>query len=90
MPLLCRIYPNGPADINHFQAAGGVALLVRELLKGGLLHDDVDTVAGHGLRRYTQEPFLENGQLVYREGAERSYDTAVIASVEAPFAHHGD
>ncbi|WP_392398422.1 phosphogluconate dehydratase [Edwardsiella piscicida] len=89
VPLLCRIYPNGPADINHFQAAGGVALLVRELLKGGLLHDDVDTVAGHGLRRYTQEPFLENGQLVYREGAERSYDTAVIASVEAPFAHHG-
>ncbi|MBW7983301.1 phosphogluconate dehydratase [Enterobacillus tribolii] len=89
VPLLCRIYPNGPADINHFQAAGGVALLVRELLKGGLLHEDVDTVAGHGLQRYTQEPFLENGELVYREGPQTSFDDKVIASVDAPFETHG-
>ncbi|MDN6089903.1 MAG: dihydroxy-acid dehydratase, partial [Enterobacterales bacterium] len=46
VPLMCRIYPNGPADINHFQAAGGVPVLVKELLKGGLLHEDVETVAG--------------------------------------------
>ncbi len=46
---LARLYPNGPADINHFQAAGGVPVLVRELLKGGLLHEDVNTVAGFGL-----------------------------------------
>ncbi|WP_438333732.1 phosphogluconate dehydratase [Edwardsiella tarda] len=89
VPLLCRIYPNGPADINHFQAAGGVAVLVRELLKGGLLHEAVETVAGHGLSRYTQEPFLEDGQLVYRPGAEQSFDPEVIASIEAPFAPHG-
>ena len=89
VPLLCRIYPNGPADINHFQAAGGVAVLVRELLKGGLLHEAVETVAGHGLSRYTQEPFLEDGQLVYRPGAEQSFDSEVIASIEAPFAPHG-
>lgn len=89
VPLLCRIYPNGPGDINYFQAAGGVSLLVRELLKGGLLHEDVHTVAGFGLRRYTQEPFLENGNLVYREGPEHSLDPEVIATLEAPFVKHG-
>ncbi len=45
---MARLYPNGPADINHFQAAGGVPVLVRELLKAGLLHEDVNTVAGFG------------------------------------------
>lgn len=89
VPQLCRIYPNGPADINQFQAAGGVQLVVRELLKLGLLHQDVHTVAGFGLERYTQEPWLENGQLAWRDGAERSLDASVIASAEQPFAHHG-
>ena len=54
VPLMARLYPNGPADINHFRAAGGVPLLMRELLKGGLLHEDVNTVAGFGLQRYTR------------------------------------
>ncbi|MFU2317206.1 phosphogluconate dehydratase [Rahnella sp. PCH160] len=89
VPLLCRIYPNGPADINQFQAAGGVPLVVRELLKYGLLHQDVSTVAGFGLERYTQEPWLDNGELAWREGAESSLDTNVIARVSAPFEHHG-
>ncbi|MEG1465268.1 MAG: phosphogluconate dehydratase [Hafnia sp.] len=89
VPLMCRIYPNGPADINHFQAAGGVPVLVKELLKGGLLHEDVETVAGHGLSRYTQEPFLEEGKLVYRPGPEKSHDSNVIASFASPFESHG-
>ncbi|CAI2507897.1 Dihydroxy-acid dehydratase [Serratia ficaria] len=89
VPLLCRIYPNGPADINQFQAAGGVALVVRELLKHGLLHEDVHTVAGFGLQRYTQEPWLDNGRLAWREGVATSLDAGVIASVERPFEHHG-
>ncbi|MBF7981326.1 MULTISPECIES: phosphogluconate dehydratase [Rahnella] len=89
VPLLCRIYPNGPADINQFQAAGGVQLVVRELLNHGLLHQDVSTVAGFGLERYTQEPWLDNGELAWREGAQSSLDTNVIASVSAPFEHHG-
>ncbi len=76
VPLLCRIYPNGPADINQFQAAGGVPLVVRELLQHGLLHEDVHTVAGFGLRRYTQEPWLDNGQLVWREGVAGSLDAS--------------
>lgn len=89
VPLLCRIYPNGPADINQFQAAGGVQLVVRELLSHGLLHQDVSTVAGFGLERYTQEPWLDNGELAWREGAQSSLDTNVIASVSAPFEPHG-
>lgn len=89
VPLMCRIYPIGPADINHFQAAGGVPVLVQELLKGGLLHEDVDTVAGHGLSRYTQEPFLEDGKLVYRPGPTQSHDSNVIASFDKPFESHG-
>lgn len=52
VPTLAHVYPNGKADINHFQAAGGIAFLVRELLDAGLLHEDVETVAGRGLRRY--------------------------------------
>ena len=89
VPLMARLYPNGPADINHFQAAGGVPVLVRELLKAGLLHEDVNTVAGFGLSRYTLEPWLNNGELDWREGAEKSLDNNVIASFEQPFSHHG-
>jgi phosphogluconate dehydratase len=56
VPLLARIYPNGKADINHFHAAGGTAFLVRELVGAGLMHRDVQTVAGHGLETYMTEP----------------------------------
>lgn len=89
VPLICRIYPNGQADINQFQAAGGVQLLIRQLLAKGLLHDDVHTVAGFGLSRYTLEPWLDDGQLSWREGAKNSYDLEVIADIDHPFSHHG-
>ncbi len=89
VPLLARLYPNGPADINHFQAAGGVPVLVRELLKGGLLNEDVHTVAGFGLSRYTLEPWLNNGELDWREGATAPLDDQVIATFEKPFSRHG-
>lgn len=89
VPQLCRIYPNGPADINYFQAAGGVALLIKELLQGGLVHEDVHTVAGFGLHRYTQEPYLDHGQLQWRSGPQHSLDDSVIASIAQPFSAHG-
>ena len=89
VPLICRIYPNGQADINQFQAAGGVSLLIRQLLTKGLLHPDVHTIAGFGLSRYTLEPWLDNGKLAWREGTETSYDNSVISDINLPFSPHG-
>ncbi|GGO87364.1 phosphogluconate dehydratase [Marinobacterium nitratireducens] len=89
VPLLARIYPNGEADINHFQAAGGTAFLVRELLAAGLLHEDVATIMGRGLSHYTREPFLDGKQLVWREGPETSLDEAVLRPVAEPFSQDG-
>ncbi|KHL72345.1 phosphogluconate dehydratase, partial [Pseudomonas putida] len=89
VPTLSHVYPNGKADINHFQAAGGMSFLIRELLDAGLLHEDVNTVAGHGLRRYTQEPFLDNGKLVWREGPQQSLDETILRPVARPFSAEG-
>ena len=89
VPTLSHVYPNGKADINHFQAAGGMSLLIRELLDAGLLHEDVNTVAGPGLRRYTQEPFLDNGQLVWREGPSHSLDEQILRPVARAFSAEG-
>ncbi|MGH8355072.1 MAG: phosphogluconate dehydratase [Pseudomonas sp.] len=89
VPTLAHVYPNGKADINHYQAAGGMPLLIRELLDAGLLHEDVNTVAGRGLRRYTQEPFLDDGRLVWRDGPRRSHDESVLRPVARPFSAEG-
>ncbi len=91
VPLLCRIYPNGLADVNHFQAAGGMPLLIRELLGQGLLHENVATVAGEGgLRRYCDEPFLDDqGNVEWRGGPEKSLDADIIASYAQPFSKEG-
>ena len=88
-PLLARVYPNGAADVNHFQAAGGMAFIIRELLKAGLVHDDVQTIAGPGLSLYAQEPHLEDGVLKWREGATESLDTAIVRPVSDPFSPEG-
>ncbi|RJX25539.1 MAG: phosphogluconate dehydratase [Desulfurivibrio sp.] len=89
VPLLVRIYPNGPGDINDFQQAGGMAVLIRELLAGGLLHEEVQTVAGPGLTRYTQAPRLTNGTLSWQEGPPGSLAPAVITTHSEPFAASG-
>jgi phosphogluconate dehydratase len=88
-PLLARIYPNGRADVNHFHAAGGMAFLIGELLDAGLLHEDVTTVAGKGLSAYRQEPALEHGALVWKDGAARSGDPSVLATAAKPFSADG-
>jgi phosphogluconate dehydratase len=58
VPLLARVYPNGTADVNQFQAAGGPGFVIRELLDAGLMHEDVLTVRSGGIREYTREPAL--------------------------------
>lgn len=90
VPLLTRIYPNGHADINHFQQAGGMALLFKELIKGGFVHEDVETVCGKGLHRYTKQPVLnDNGELEWVDCNDVSLDSEVIACTEKPFKKDG-
>ncbi|MDT0500703.1 MULTISPECIES: phosphogluconate dehydratase [unclassified Halomonas] len=88
-PSLMQVYPNGQADINHFQAAGGMSFLFRELLAAGLIHGDIPTAFGTDLTAYTQEPFLEEGKLVWREGPAESLDRDVLRGVADPFAATG-
>ena len=88
-PLIAKVYPNGSEDVNAFHAAGGMAFVVRQLLDAGLAHDDVMTVAGPGLRRYQSEPFLDDGQLVWREGAAASLDRDLLRPVDDPFQPEG-
>ena len=89
-PLLARVYPNGRADVNHFHAAGGMPFLIRELLDAGLLHEDVTTVWGQGLRAYVAEPGLgHDGGLVWRSPAADSGDPAILRGATAPFQPTG-
>ncbi|QYY32645.1 MULTISPECIES: phosphogluconate dehydratase [Cupriavidus] len=88
-PLLARVYPNGSADVNHFHAAGGTGFVIGQLLEAGLLHEDVQTVAGPGLARYTQEPVLADGVLRWRDGASTSGDAQVLATAAEPFSAEG-
>ena len=89
VPTLARIYPNGEADVNHFQAAGGSAYLFSQLLEAGLLHADVNTIAGSGLARYTREPALEQGKLVWRDGPAASLDERILRGCARPFRADG-
>ncbi|MCD6009094.1 phosphogluconate dehydratase [Halomonas sp. IOP_31] len=89
VPSMTRIYPNGQADVNHFQAAGGMSFLIRELLDAGLLHRDIDCVFGGDLSDYTREPFLDNGELVWREGPTESLDPDVLRPASNPFSATG-
>ena len=89
IPLLTRVYPNGKADVNHFAAAGGLAFVIRELLDAGLMHEDVDTVVGHGMRAYTKEPFMIEGKLEWRDAPAQSGDDNVIRTAANPFSADG-
>ena len=90
VPLIAKIYPNGPADVNHFQAAGGMGVLIRELLINGLLHEDILTVADKpGMNSYLQEPKLQDDKLTWQPVPVKSLDTEVLSTVDKPFATSG-
>ncbi len=89
VPLLAHVYPNGVADVNHFHAAGGLGYCIGQLIDGGLLHEDVQTILGRGLRRYCVEPFVDGGSLSWRPGAERSLDDSILRPVDDPFDTEG-
>ncbi len=88
VPLLTRVYPNGSADVNQFQAAGGPGYVIRELLDAGLMHADVLTVRPGGLREFTRIPSAQNGQLVWHD-AGASQDESVVRPASSPFSATG-
>ncbi|MFT5658980.1 MAG: phosphogluconate dehydratase [Gammaproteobacteria bacterium] len=89
VPLLTRIYPNGKADVNQFHAAGGMGLVIAQLLDAGLLHEDVLTIKGEGLNSYRQEPYLNNGKVDWRDAPPLSLDNDIIASIDSPYSAQG-
>ncbi len=89
VPLLAKIYPNGSADVNDFQKAGGMGFLIGQLLDAGLLHDDVLTIAGGGLKPYRNEPCLDDGRLVWRDPPKESRDESVLRPISRPFSPEG-
>lgn len=90
-PLLARIYPNGDADVNQFDAVGGLPFVIRELIAAGLLHADIRTVAAGdaGLHAYTQTAFLDGERLDWRPAPTVSGDFSVLRPAHEPFAAHG-
>ncbi len=89
VPLLARVYPNGLADVNAFHAAGGMGFLIGQLLKGGLLHEDVRTVWGTGLSGYAVEARLISDKLAFEPAPKASAAPKILASVDAPFSQTG-
>ena len=95
IPLLARMYPNGQADVNQFQEAGGMAYLIHELRSGDYLNEDVVNIMGEGLDDYCRKPELLEDQeasaskLVWERNVTTSTDTSVIRSFDKPFALDG-
>ena len=89
VPLLSRVYPNGSADVNQFQAAGGPGFVIRELLDGGFMHADVLTVRPGGLREYTRVPSAAEGSRLIWQELGASQDESVVRPVSRPFSASG-
>ena len=89
IPLITRMYPNGAADVNHFHASGGMGFVIHTLLENGLLHDDVTTIIGKGLTKYTQEPYIASKTLAWRDGAKESLNDSIIRDASTPFSKDG-
>jgi phosphogluconate dehydratase len=89
VPALARVYPNGIADVNHFHAAGGLGFVISQLLDAGLLHEDVQTILGSGLRNFCREPFLKDGELEWRDAPAESLDADIVRPANDPFDAEG-
>jgi phosphogluconate dehydratase len=89
VPLLARVYPNGLADVNHFHAAGGLGFVIGQLLDAGLLHNDVQTILGHGLERFCVEPHIAGGALEWRPAQAESLDAEILRPATEPFDAEG-
>ncbi|MES2553505.1 MAG: phosphogluconate dehydratase [Pseudomonadota bacterium] len=88
-PLLARVYPNGSADVNQFQEAGGPGFVIRELINGGYMHDDVSSVVIGGLRDFCKKPARENENLVWLDMPAESPDETILRTTSKPFSASG-
>lgn len=88
-PLLARVYPNGSADVNEFQNAGGPGFVIRELIEGGCMHEDVNSVVIGGLRDYCKKPELQNNQLTWVDWPKESIDDSIVRTINKPFSASG-
>jgi len=89
VPLLARVYPNGSADVNQFQTAGGPGFVIRELLDAGYLHDDVTTVTAGGLRDFGRVPERGGEAIVWKDLPAQSGDDTIVRRADAPFSETG-
>lgn len=88
-PLLASVYPNGKADVNQFQTAGGPAFIIRELIDAGYMFADVLTMAYGGLRDYAKEPAKVEDKLVWKDLPKESPDETIVRTAESPFNESG-
>ncbi|MBN2905397.1 MAG: phosphogluconate dehydratase [Rhodobacteraceae bacterium] len=88
-PQLAKVYPNGLADVNQFHAAGGLGYLIGQLLAAGLLHPDTLTVAGPGLARYTRDPKLSDGKVIWTDGPRDTLNPRILRPAADPFQPSG-
>lgn len=89
-PLLARVYPNGQADVNHFEQAGGLPYLVNQLRSVGLLNEDVVNVMGDGLDSYTRKPEIDaDRNISWGQPITDNGDDTILSTVDKPFAAEG-
>lgn len=89
IPLLAKVYPNGQADVNHFHAAGGTSCLFRQLLDAGLMHGDAKTAWGDNFASFTQESYVDEGKICWRESPYQPLDKDVLTTVDSSFSSEG-
>jgi phosphogluconate dehydratase len=89
VPLLASVYPNGKADVNEFQASGGPAFIIRELIHAGCMYPDVATVSKGGLGEYAKQPEIKDDKLVWTELASESVDESIVRKADKPFSESG-
>ena len=89
VPLLASVYPNGKADVNEFQSAGGPAFVIRELLELGCMYPDVTSVVGQGIESYTKLPQTKKDELIWKKLPDESGDESIIRKGNNPFSEEG-
>lgn len=89
VPLLARVYPNGSADVNQFEDAGGPSFVIRELLRGGLMHGDTLTIAPNGMSEYGRKPQIIDDKLTWSDHPASSGDDSIVRTYDAPFSSEG-